>query len=328
MITFPFEPRVLAVAAATVMLQIAPAGAATRVWVANAGVDSATCGAIATPCRTFQQAHDNVASGGTISLLNPGDYGAVVIGKSVHITNDGVGEAGIQAPGATAININAGAGMVVSLRGLVIDGAGSGRFGIGLTSNIGVGGVALHVQNCVIRNFQGSGPGFPGFGIGLFPSGNAQVFVSNTLVYNNGSIGTSGGVVIDPVNSGSVTAVLNRVVIENNLVGLRATGLASHVSLLDSTIVGNAGDGILVAISAGAPGAVVFVDGTTIVNNAGAGLHADGAHAVIVLGDSDVTDNGTGVSATNGGQVITYGDNENNLNVGAEGAATGMFSVF
>jgi hypothetical protein len=330
MITFPSKPApLLAVAAAIVMLQVMPASALPlRVWVSNAGVDSGTCGAVATPCRTFQQAHDNVAAGGTISVLNAGDYAPVAIGKSVNITNDGVGEAGIQAPGATAVNINAVAGMVVSLRGLVIDGAGNGRFGIGLTSNLGVGGIALHVQNCVIRNFQGSGPGFPGFGIGIFPSGSAQVFVSDTLVYNNGSIGTSGGVIISPVNAGSVNAILSHVQLENNLVGIQVAGLASHVSLLDSSVVGNAGDGVLVNLGNGAPGAVVFVDGTTVVNNTGSGLHANGVHAVILLSDSDVTNNGTGVSITNGGQLITYGDNENNNNVGAEGAATGTFGLF
>src|SRR5262249_13535975 len=122
MIPIPFEPRLLAVTAAALMLQIAPARAATPVWGSNAGTASGACGAITAPCRTFQQAHDNVATGGTISVLNPGDYGGagsigLTLTKSVGITNDGVGEAGIKSNvgGAVNILINAGIGDVISL---------------------------------------------------------------------------------------------------------------------------------------------------------------------------------------------------------------------
>src|SRR5262245_3838990 len=78
----------------------APAGAATKVWVSNVGADGFTCGAATSPCRTFQQAHDNVAAGGEIGVLDPGDYGrssntALFITKPVNVTNDGTGEAGI-----------------------------------------------------------------------------------------------------------------------------------------------------------------------------------------------------------------------------------------
>src|SRR5262249_50515052 len=112
----------------------APATAAPpqRVWVSHAGVDNGTCGATPTPCRTFQTAHDNVAAGGIVGVLDPSDYGAVTITKSVSITNDGSGEAGIlstaQFP-AAAITINAGPGDIVGLRGLVLDGADAGNMG-------------------------------------------------------------------------------------------------------------------------------------------------------------------------------------------------------
>src|SRR5262249_60722860 len=68
------------------LLQAVPARAATKVWVSNAGVDSPTCGALSSPCATFQRAHDNVTSGGDVGVLNPGDYGTVVIARSVSIT--------------------------------------------------------------------------------------------------------------------------------------------------------------------------------------------------------------------------------------------------
>src|SRR5262249_7458750 len=83
-------------------LLVAPAQAApSKVWVASTGVNGPACGDTATPCATFQQAHDNVAAGGEIGVLGPGDYGTVSVGKSVDITNDGSGEASVLAGNAT-----------------------------------------------------------------------------------------------------------------------------------------------------------------------------------------------------------------------------------
>src|SRR5262249_49609894 len=133
-----------------------PAEGAQKVWVAYYGVDSGTCGSASSPCRTFQQAHDNVNAGGEVGVLVPGDYGGkggLLISKTVFITNDGTGEATIFAPSGPpngpGIDVFAGAGDIIGLRGLVIDGSlGGGPEGIfdGQAS-------AVHIQNCVIRNF-------------------------------------------------------------------------------------------------------------------------------------------------------------------------------
>ena len=78
------------------VLPSAPAGAVApqKVWVSNTGADSASCGAVTAPCRTFQQAHDNIAAGGEIGVLNAGDYAPVNISKSVAIVSEGGGEIG------------------------------------------------------------------------------------------------------------------------------------------------------------------------------------------------------------------------------------------
>src|SRR5262249_730155 len=114
-------------AALAYLLPGVPALAATTVWVSNAGVDSGLCGPLGVPCRSFQQAHNNGGAGGDIGVWTPGDYGQTFISKSVHITNDALGEASILRPAADgAITINAGAGDIVTLRGLVLDGQGFG----------------------------------------------------------------------------------------------------------------------------------------------------------------------------------------------------------
>ena len=78
---------VSSVFAATLLTLSLGAGAAqaqTRVFVAAQGSDSNPC-TFAAPCRTFQHAHDMVAAGGEIDVLDPAGYGAVIITKSISI---------------------------------------------------------------------------------------------------------------------------------------------------------------------------------------------------------------------------------------------------
>jgi hypothetical protein len=64
--------------------------------------------------------------GGEIDVLDPAGYGAVTIAKAISIVNDGVGVAAIGAATGNGVTIKAGAGDSVHLRGLTIDGLGSG----------------------------------------------------------------------------------------------------------------------------------------------------------------------------------------------------------
>ena len=319
-------PPLAAVAAMLVLLYATPAQALSKVWVAALGTDGAACGAVTSPCRTFQGAHDNAVNGGEIGVLTPGAYGRFVITKSVAVTNDGSGEASVLvAPDEVGIAIgNVGVGDVVSLRGLIVDGQILGGTGI-----LAGSGSALHVQNCVIRNFEGASSGV---GLAFGPeSRTMQLFVSDTIVYNNGSRGFSAGILIEPSFGGSANVVLDRVQLENNVNGLfvdstlaATPGTGAHVVIRNSVVSGNAGDGIL-ARTIGLP-AFIVVEHTAVVNNAGIGIHADGPHATILLNDDTITRNGTGIGAVNGGQLISYGNNKNNNNIGPEGAPTGFYS--
>src|SRR5262245_62480867 len=76
-----------------------------RVFVAAQGSDANPC-TFAQPCRTFQHAHDVVAAGGEIDVLDPAGYGALTIGKAISI--QGHGFAGIAVTGFAGIAVNAG----------------------------------------------------------------------------------------------------------------------------------------------------------------------------------------------------------------------------
>ena len=102
----------------------------------------------ATPCRTFQAAHDKTIDQGEIIVLAPGSYGPVLITKSISIINDGTGEVSIAVEGDTAaIVVNAPATGAVLLRGLTIQGIGFGGDS-GIRFNTGL---SLTLENCVIR---------------------------------------------------------------------------------------------------------------------------------------------------------------------------------
>ena len=98
-------------------------GQATRTWVSSVGDDANPCSRTA-PCKTFAGATSKTATNGEINCLDPAGYGAVTLIKS--ITIDCTGTFGsILATGTTGVIINAHAG-VVRLRGLQINGAGTG----------------------------------------------------------------------------------------------------------------------------------------------------------------------------------------------------------
>src|SRR6266478_4102295 len=136
---------------------------ATRTWVSGTGDDANPCSR-SSPCKTFQGALNNnkTAAGGEINCLYPGDFGPVLIGFSLTISCE-AGTAGVQASNNdSGIAVIAAVTDIVTLRGLDIDGQGTGLNGIHIQT-----AKAVHIENCTIRNFRqpdnGSGISILGF---------------------------------------------------------------------------------------------------------------------------------------------------------------------
>jgi hypothetical protein len=227
-------------AAAAALLSVAGVSAShaqavpSRVFVAAQGSDTNSC-TFAQPCRSFQQAHNTVAPRGEIDVLDPADYGAVTITKSISI--QGRGFAGLAVASGDGITINAGASDAISLRGLLLDGVGTGNRGITFNS-----GGSLDVQDSLIRNFGLEGLVFGG-------SGAPNLFVSNTRIAGNGFAGPpmrgSGGMSV----GGTGAAVIDHVLIENNAeVGLNVN-IQMGCTIRDSSITGS----LFYAVLASAP---------------------------------------------------------------------------
>src|SRR5262249_54948426 len=147
-LAFSFAVAVLA----TLHVQPAQAQFFTSIFVSSEGGDGLGCGTSSTPCRTLGFALGQLKPGGEILFLTPDADNGFTITQAVSIRNDGIGEVLIEAQILGGIVIAAGAGDVVSLRGLTINGFAHARVGI----NIGTAS-AVHIQNCIVTGFQDTG---------------------------------------------------------------------------------------------------------------------------------------------------------------------------
>src|SRR5713101_37788 len=121
--------NIVAIAIFTFVCTSVAQAQATRTWVSGVGDDANPCSRTA-PCKTFAGSISKTAAGGEINCLDPGGFGTVTITKSMTIDCKGM-TGGILASGVgtTGITIN-GVDAVVRLRGVNINGAGSGSIGI------------------------------------------------------------------------------------------------------------------------------------------------------------------------------------------------------
>ena len=122
--TAKIAPLLSALGCLVALLYAAPAQAQTRTWVSGVGNDANPCSRTA-PCKTFAGAISKTAASGEINCLDPGGFGAVTITKAMTIACEGV-TAGVLVSGTNAIIVSAGPSDQVTLRGLDINGTGTG----------------------------------------------------------------------------------------------------------------------------------------------------------------------------------------------------------
>jgi hypothetical protein len=295
-------------------LQALPANAqATRTWVSGVGDDANPCSRTA-PCKTFAGAISKTAPAGEINCLDPGGFGAVTITKSIIISCE-AGTAGVLVSGTNGIVVQAAPADIVYLRGLDIEGLTTGLSGI-----LFVSGGALHLEKSLIRGFNSGAA----TGISFNPTGTAELYVSDTVVADNGTGLTGAGIWVMPSGGGSANVVLDRVRAEHNTFGMVADSTASTAagvvtSITDSVSAGNSSLGIKSFTTAGHPPVRMMVNRTTVVNNGVVGVNAEGPNAYLFIGSSVVAGNGQGALVANGGTLGSYQNNQINENITADG---------
>lgn len=285
-------------------LYAAPAQAqATRTWVSGVGDDANPCSRTA-PCKTFAGAISKTAAGGEINVLDPGGFGGVTITKSITISSEGF-EAGVLVSGTNAIIINALNSDVVVLRGLDIEGLGTGLSGIKVLA-----AGSVHVENCTINHFTQ-------FGINFIPSSAtttaSQLHVTNTIIRNNAGA-ASGGILIKPGTNVTATGAIENTQLRNNAVGLRVED-NSTVSAKNTTAANSLGSGFIAASN----GAVVTLnlDECFAIGN-GTGIKADlGPNATVRIAHCMIAGNTNGLVATAGAKLISFTGTNYNADSGA-----------
>jgi hypothetical protein len=211
---------------------------------------------------------------------------------------------------------NAGVNDRVTLRGLAINGVGTGIYGVYILS-----AATVHLDNMRIWGFRGAN----GSGIRVAPNGvGVELHVKDSYILDNGPAGAGGGIVLVPAGNVNLRAILSRVEMRDNSYGLIVTGAGAtsgYVRVTGSNVViaGNNSDGINVA--GGGAAASVFLDRSAVMSNGSYGILISGSNASAIIGRSAVADNGQGLGTAGGAALYSYGTNQINGN-GVDGSPT------
>jgi hypothetical protein len=288
------------------LLPTAPAQALNDVsYLSSTG--SGTACTLAAPCLFISDAVAATNSGGMVTCLGSGAIFGGTIDKSITIDCGGS-----TAWARNVIQIN-GAGIVVRIRNLTINGVNTGG-----TAGINAFDMAaLFIENCVIMNFFQ--------GIKFFPSAaGSKLVVTDTAVSSTGAGSTGGGIIVAPSSGGSAQVTLIRVTAGKNVFGIVADGSGStggiNMTITDSVSTGNLNDGIIATTPAGGAPIGVYVKNTRLANN-GFGIRSIGPNVTVRVDSSSVIGNTTGLSFSGGGALQSYGNNSVDAN-----ATNGAFS--
>jgi hypothetical protein len=220
---------------------------ATRTWVSGVGDDANPCSRTA-PCKTFAGAISKTAIGGIINCIDPGGFGTLTINKSIEVDCLNT-KAGMLAAGTNGVNIIT-AGIVVVLRGLSIEGVGTGLVGVNVTA-----AATVHIEKSTIRGFRSGNAS----GVRIAnTSGNAQVDISDTEITDNGTGAAGGGVISVPTAPAFSFVQLRNVNVNHNFNGV-ANAANSRMRISHAVLSGNT-TGVLAD-----PGSIVTLNDTDIV---------------------------------------------------------------
>jgi hypothetical protein len=273
------------------VLASAPAQAqATRTWVSGVGDDANPCSRTA-PCKTFAGAISKTAVGGEINVLDPGGFGAVTITKAITISSSS-DEAGVLVSGTNGIIVQvANAGDNVILRGLDIEGLGTGINGVLVNT-----GGNVTVENCMIDHFTTSGIAFNTSVAG------SQLHISNTIIRNT-SNGSNNAPAISVAPSAAGTVTVDHTRIEHNNLGLIISTGNGAVSVTES-IAANQTNGAGFATTA--TGATLNLEHSLITHNT-TGLSCV-AGSFVRVGNCAFFDNPTSVA--NSANCFSFKNND------------------
>jgi hypothetical protein len=277
--------------AALCVLVATPLVAQTRTWVSGTGSDANPCSRTA-PCQTFSGALSKTAALGEINAIDPGGCGTFNSTKS--ITVDGRGPmSSILASNTNGIIIN-GAGIVVNLRNLTINGA-STTTGNGIRI---LNAARVNIDNVVIENFGGSGTN--GRGITIETASDVRVSVTNSELSNNFNIGIHSN-----PTAGTVTLLVDNTRIDGGDFSSIQLRQNTNATINRSTLANSrVGAGFTTELTSNN----AYISNSLITGNAFGIFNGSGGNPITRIYGNAITNNAIGLNIQLG-QVISHGNN-------------------
>ena len=258
---------------------------ATRTWVSGVGDDANPCSRTA-PCKTFAGAISKTAAKGEINCLDPGGFGGVTITKSLAIKCHYT-EGGVLVSGTNAIVVNAATTDNVTLRGLDINGIGTGLNGVRI-----LGGKSVKILDSEIFGFVRNG-------VDCEPPNphNTKVGIYNSHIHDN----NGNGVFVAPPANGGCKATLKRNVIEDNGCGVTSTGRLPDPTFNYAVNCGT-------TANLGGTARANIID-NVIADHLHVGVLSRGGTSIARIGLNDILNNGTGILSLDAGPLESWNDN-------------------
>jgi hypothetical protein len=220
---------------------------ATRTWVSGVGDDVNPCSRTA-PCKTFAGAISKTATGGEISVLDPGGFGTLTITKSITVNGDGTlaGVLSALAPQGFLVNIttNLSTDKVV-IRNVSINGAGTGTDGVRI-----IDGLEVILDNVTISGLTDAGVDIAQTQASNVYLKNVRISKAATGVRSQSTSGAVNGawenVSIDGMTNHGVDCVNNTTFVLRNVEttrcggsGVRSAAASVNLSIENSVSSGN-----------------------------------------------------------------------------------------
>ena len=297
-------------------------GSASTFVSAGTGNDSDLCPVIA-PCATLNYALSVTNAGGSVTILDAGAFGPIVLNQPISIIGPKadaaeivadptalVGCIGALPSGCTltnngyAVEINAGPNDIDKLSYILLSAGPNGGVGaLKFTS-----GGQIQLSNNVYRgNDTTTGPI-----VALYPSNpgttQAQVYFSHSDIGFNSN---GGAIEVMPRGNTSLKLHFNHDEVHNAGYGIRTDGsLLAGPSSVVSTVVSEAeffsfANAAVNAFSTAGTGTTNATFDAVKILNANVAIKANGPLSTVVLTNSAVSGNGIGVQVQNGAHVYT-----------------------
>ena len=264
-------------------------GQATRTWVSGVGNDANPCSRTA-PCKTFAGAISKTATGGEISVLDPGGFGSVTIGKGITINGTGTLAGILNSVGTNGIVVSAPATDTVIIRDVSINGAGTGGNGIRYLA-----GKTLMVDHCWIYG-QNNAATSRGIDVALGAAGTLKVI--NSVIENI----TEDGIHLNTTAGIAVAVIDNSWIMNCGQDGVEAAANV-RADVTRSVVAVEGANGV----SASGANTQVNIDDSTVAHCSTAGLRSSAGDSIRVS-DSIIANNNTGLTP-NGGTIDSFQGN-------------------